>query len=99
MCVYLKIDNAQVTIIKKILPYLIIDKNLDQFYDIMHGVCQLLFKKSVRMYKYKDAVKNKNIWYDDEDGKEYWSLIKSTTCQRTIKPNISTQRFAEYFPR
>ena len=24
-------------------------------------------------------------------------LLKSTTCHSTIKPNISTQRFAEYF--
>ena len=29
--------------------------------------------------------------------KAYWSLLKSTTCQSTIKPNISTQRFVEYF--
>jgi len=31
-----------------------------------------------------------------KNGKEYWSLFKSTTCQSTIKANISTQRFAEY---
>jgi len=32
-----------------------------------------------------------------KNAKEYWSLLTSTTCQGTIEPNISTQRFAEYF--
>ena len=44
-----------------------IDNILDQFYDIIHGVSKPLFKKKVRKNSAdKDAVRNKNIWYDDE---------------------------------
>ena len=43
-----------------------IDKNLDQFNDILHGVCKPLFKKNVRKNSNKDAIKKRNSWYVDE---------------------------------